>query len=120
LGSELNTSVGKCGDLFEGAGLRFDLRAGSTKSPGKAGFVIEFDGRVFAYENRCPHLGVELDWMPGVFFDAAQEYLLCSTHGARFKPDTGKCVSGPCVGQSLTEIAIVEEKGELFISEAGK
>jgi nitrite reductase/ring-hydroxylating ferredoxin subunit len=116
---ELNTCVGKRKDLFEGAGLRFDLRTGSTKDPRKAGFAIEFDGRVFAYENRCPHLGVELDWAPGVFFDATQEYLLCSTHGARFKPDTGKCVSGPCAGQSLMEIAIFEEKGELFTLEAG-
>ena len=114
----MNACVGKRIDLRGGAGIRFVAKPGSTKSPRKAGFAIEFDGRVFAYENRCPHLGVELDWAPGMFFDVAQEYLVCSTHGARFKPDTGKCVSGPCAGQSLTDIPIVEEKGELFTLDA--
>jgi nitrite reductase/ring-hydroxylating ferredoxin subunit len=103
--------------LLEGAGLRFELKAVSTDAPRKAGFIIEFDQQVFGYENQCPHLGVELDWVPGVFFDVVQEYLVCSTHGARFKPDTGKCVSGPCVGRSLVKIAIVEDKGEFFTLE---
>ena len=71
-------------------------------------FVIKFEDRLYAYENRCPHLGTELDWIPGQFFDDEQAFLLCSTHGAYFKPDTGKCVSGPCVGQSLTRLPILE------------
>ena len=120
----MNTCIGKRSELIEGEGLRFEIidpklskrelkkvqSAGATKT----GFAVEFAGRVYAYENRCPHLGLELDWAPGVFFDEAREYLVCSTHGAHFEPDTGKCVNGPCEGQTLTPLAILEEEGELF------
>ena len=116
----MKTCIGKRCALADGTGLRFALPVSSTRdqAPGcqPQAFVIEYDGQVFAYENRCPHLGIELDWNPGVFFDSAGEMLLCSTHGARFEPDTGKCVSGPCAGQGLKPVAVAEEQGELYIS----
>ncbi len=68
--------------------------------------VLKYKDQLYAYENRCPHLGIELDWLPGDFFDQQQAFLVCSTHGALFQPDTGKCVSGPCQGQSLRRIEI--------------
>jgi len=40
----------------------------------------------------------ELDWQPGEFFDIAGVYLVCSTHGAIFEPNSGLCVAGPCRG----------------------
>jgi nitrite reductase/ring-hydroxylating ferredoxin subunit len=120
----LNTCIGKRSELIEGKGLRFEIigpklskreqKKAQASGATKTGFAVEFAGRVYAYENRCPHLGAELDWAPGVFFDEAREYLVCSIHGAHFKPDTGKCVSGPCEGQSLIPLALLEEEGELF------
>ncbi len=110
----VKTSIGKRSHLRDGTGLRFELENEPSNDATESGFVIAFQGRVYAYENRCPHLGVELDWAPGEFFDTAQEYLLCSTHGARFEPDSGKCVSGPCAGQSLSALVVFEEEGELF------
>jgi len=108
------TCIGKRSQLRDGSGLRFELENRLSNDAAESGFAIAFQGKVYAYENRCPHLGVELDWAPGVFFDSAQEYLVCSTHGAHFEPDSGKCVSGPCTGQSLTALAVFEEEGELF------
>jgi len=110
----LKTCIGKRRALSDGAGLRFELENSPDDAAGN-GFVVEFESRVYAYENRCPHLGVELDWAPGVFFDEAREYLVCSTHGARFEPDTGKCISGPCAGQSLIALEIFEEKDKLYL-----
>lgn len=90
-------------ELKNGFGLRYQVPRGAAEAELSA-FVIKFEDRLHAYENRCPHLGIELDWVPGQFFDDEQALLVCSTHGARFKPDTGQCVSGPCVGQSLTRL----------------
>ncbi len=115
----LNKKIGKRSQLTNGEGIRFQFPHDEPGCENKNGFAIEFSGKIFAFENRCPHLGVELDWVPGVYFDEEQAYLVCSTHGARFEPDTGECVSGPCVGQSLAAVAIVEEKGELRILETG-
>ena len=74
-------------------------------------FVLKFENKLYAYENKCPHLGIELDWIPGQVFDDEQAFLVCSTHGARFKPDTGKCISGPCMGQSLKRLNIAQSPG---------
>ena len=90
MNSEMKTHIGKRSQLCDGTGLRFELDTGSSDEAAESGFAIAFRDRVYAYENRCPHLGVELDWTPGVFFDTAQEHIVCSTHGAYFEPDSGK------------------------------
>lgn len=96
-----------------GNGVRFDWA--SAGGEGK-GFAIRFDGQVRAFVNRCPHLGVELDWEPGQFFDDAKLYLVCSTHGAVFEPDSGRCVGGPCRGASLEPIPAEERAEGVFVA----
>ncbi len=97
------------GALAEGgAGVRFDWP--SAGGEGKA-FAVRFEGKARAYVNRCPHLGVELDWQPGEFFEESGLYLVCSTHGAIFDPSTGLCVAGPCRGARLEAIAVDERDG---------
>jgi nitrite reductase/ring-hydroxylating ferredoxin subunit len=95
-----------------GRGVRFALRA-----PGgvREGFAIRSCGAVRAYVNRCPHLGTELDWQPGEFFDVAGLYLVCSTHGAMFEPGTGYCVAGPCRGASLERVDVRESDGRVLL-----
>jgi len=68
--------------------------------------VVRQANQVFAYRNRCPHLGIPLDWLPDEFMDLDAELLRCATHGALFLPDTGECVSGPCVGQFLIPVNV--------------
>ena len=110
------------GDLAEGGlGVRFPLDAATN------GFAVRFRGRVHAFVNRCPHLGTELDWQPGEFFgglpptgtesESSGLYLVCSTHGAIFEPDTGKCVAGPCRGASLELLQVREREGQVFLDE---
>ena len=103
----------KGADLPEsGRGVRFPIAA----APGEEkGFAIRHLGHVHGFVNRCPHLGTELDWQPGEFFDIAGVYLVCSTHGAIFEPNTGLCVAGPCRGASLEPLAIREQGGEVFL-----
>ncbi|HKO88690.1 MAG TPA: Rieske (2Fe-2S) protein [Burkholderiales bacterium] len=97
-----------------GEGLRFEVKRGGQAC---AAFAIRHEGRVYAYLNRCAHIGVELDWQPGRFFDADRQLIVCSTHGALYRPDSGKCIEGPCRGESLTPLALSEEDGYVYFFE---
>ncbi|PYO28195.1 MAG: hypothetical protein DMD86_16745 [Candidatus Rokuibacteriota bacterium] len=79
-----------------------------------AGFVVNHDGRHYAYVNRCPHAGTPLDWWPNEFFTEDGRRLICATHGAVFEPDTGLCVEGPCPGARLERLRI-EDNGESLV-----
>ena len=46
--------------------------------------VVRREGRVYAYQNRCPHRGVALEWQPDQFLDASASLIQCSTHAALF------------------------------------
>ena len=95
-------------DLVDGGrAVPFDLvYAGQT---GRA-FAIRFKGQVYAYLNRCTHVAMEMDYQPDQFFDDTGRWLLCATHGAAYKPDTGACAGGPCRG-GLVSIALTESDG---------
>ena len=73
-------------------------------------FAIRYKGQVHAYLNRCTHVAMEMDWQPNQFFDDTGRWLLCSTHGAAYHPDTGACGGGPCRG-GLTRITLTERDG---------
>jgi len=73
-------------------------------------FAIRFEGRAHAYLNRCSHVAMELDFQPNRFFDDTGQWLICATHGAVYRPDTGACRGGPCRG-GLVKIQIVEQDG---------
>lgn len=72
-----------------------------------AGFVVHWRGMWFAYRNSCPHTGVMLNWQPHEFFDYEKRLLQCTMHGALFEPDSGLCIHGPCLGDSLQRLHIV-------------
>ena len=73
-------------------------------------FAIRYEGQVHAYLNRCAHVAMEMDWLPDRFFDDTGRWLLCSTHGAVYRPETGACAAGPCRG-GLVKIALTEREG---------
>ena len=73
-------------------------------------FAIRFEGQVQAYLNRCSHVAMELDLQENKVFDRDGQWLVCSSHGAEFSPETGDCVGGPCNG-GLVKIALSEESG---------
>lgn len=79
------------------------------------GFAFRHQGQVYAFINRCPHLGIELNWLPERFFDREQTFIQCSTHGALFKPSDGECIAGPCQGDALTQLDLRERDGQIEI-----
>jgi nitrite reductase/ring-hydroxylating ferredoxin subunit len=74
------------------------------------GFAVRFDGRVYAYVNQCAHVPMEMDYQPNRFFDSTGKWLMCATHGALYRPQTGECRGGPCRG-GLIKITLSEMNG---------
>lgn len=99
-----------------GDGVRFEVESGGMRHPA---FAVRYAGRVYAYRNRCAHVGVELDWQPGRFFDADGMVLICSTHGALYDPRTGECRGGPCRGGGLEPVAVDEVDGYVVLGTKG-
>lgn len=79
------------------------------------GFLVNHQGRHFAYVNRCPHAGTPLDWWPNEFFTEDSRYLICATHGAVFGPDTGLCLEGPCPGARLESLSLEHDGDSLVV-----
>ncbi|HVR49561.1 MAG TPA: Rieske 2Fe-2S domain-containing protein [Pseudorhodoferax sp.] len=73
-------------------------------------FAVRYDGKAHAYLNRCTHVAMEMDYRPNRFFDDTGHWLLCATHGAAYRPDTGACGGGPCRG-GLVKIMLSETDG---------
>jgi len=99
------------GDLADGGrAVSFDVvYAGQTCRA----FAVRYRGEVRAYLNRCTHVAMEMDWQPDRFFDDTGQWLLCATHGAVYRPDTGACAGGPCRGH-LFGIETLERDGVVF------
>lgn len=97
--------------LREGDGVRFTVMVDGVTHEA---FAVRYRGRVHAYLNRCRHQSLQLDFGDAHFFDERYDALVCCHHGARYRPETGECVEGPCVGGRLTPLAVEEREGALW------
>ncbi|HJW55513.1 MAG TPA: Rieske 2Fe-2S domain-containing protein [Burkholderiaceae bacterium] len=99
-------------DLVNGGkGVRFPVTAFGEDT---TGFAVRYNSIVYAYLNRCAHVPIELDWAQGEFFESSGLYLMCSTHGAIYAPESGRCMGGPCRGGRLRPIMISEKNNQIF------
>jgi nitrite reductase/ring-hydroxylating ferredoxin subunit len=104
--------VARVGDLTHGQSKKFVLRRGGRDFEA---LLIKCQEEIFAYVNRCPHIGLTLDWVDNQFFTVDSRYLMCANHGAVFEPATGECVWGPCVGASLEKLVLNIEGEKIFV-----
>lgn len=81
-------------------------------------FIVRQDGQVYGYHNQCPHLGVELQWQADQFLTSEASHIICSTHGALFEISNGQCIYGPCAGESLSPVQILEQQGQIYLLQA--
>ena len=103
-------SLCSSGDLVDGGdAVPFDV---VYEGRSCRAFAIRFKGRVHSYLNRCMHVAMEMDMVPNRFFDHTGQWLICATHGATYRPDTGACAGGPCRG-GLIAIALTEQDGRV-------
>jgi nitrite reductase/ring-hydroxylating ferredoxin subunit len=70
--------------------------------------VVRRGGRVFGYLDSCPHYegGTPMAWRTDRYLNGEGTHLACHSHGALFDIETGECVLGPCLGQSLTKVPV--------------
>ena len=91
-------------ELPEDSARGFDPQAQGVDSL----FVVRKHNKVFAYLDACPHYQGEtsLPWRKDAYLDESAEFIVCAAHGARFEIDTGLCVRGPCMGQTLVGVPL--------------
>lgn len=97
-----------------GRGIRFQVVYRGMIEPA---FAVRHADRAVAYLNRCAHRHVELDWEEGNFFDTEHRLLVCATHGALYEPLSGFCIAGPCHGESLVALAVLERDDNVLLAE---
>jgi nitrite reductase/ring-hydroxylating ferredoxin subunit len=89
-----------------------ELPPGATKivpHPGKPPYrsviVVHSQEGLRAYWNVCRHLPIPLDLGAGRL-PLQDGKLVCETHGATYRPEDGRCVTGPCEGEDLQRIEV--------------
>ena len=97
--------------LDSGKAVRFEVEYFGERAPA---FVVRFRSRVYGYLNRCGHMPMELDWREGEVFDLEGLALICSTHGATYAADSGRCIGGPCGGTPLVQLRVEERGGRVY------
>jgi len=97
--------------LGEGQGVRFRVVLDGVT---REAFALRWRGRFHAYVNSCRHESLPLDFGDARFLDERADALVCVHHGARYRPESGACLDGPCAGGALTVLALEERGGELW------
>ncbi len=70
-----------------------------------------------AYANVCRHRALPLDLGASSPMSDDGRYLLCHQHGALYRPGDGRCIAGPCAGESLAALDVREESdGSLSVA----
>lgn len=99
-------------DLSEGGlGYRFKVLYNGEET---TAFVVRVDNVVCSFLNRCSHIPVELDWNYGEFLDDSGKIVVCATHGASYDASNGNCLGGPCNGNPLVRLNVVEKEGAVY------
>ena len=99
----IHNPVCKTYDIEDPGSKSFELK---IRRKTRSIFVVKKNGDFFAYRNRCPHTGANLEWQENQFLDLDKELIQCATHDALFQIDSGKCIAGPCVGKYLESIEL--------------
>jgi len=95
--------IARVGELQPGETKTFLLRCGQRWVEA---FLVNFQGRLHAYVNRCRHVPMTMDWVENRFLTEDGAYIQCATHGACYLPDTGECIDGPPLGRFLIRVPL--------------
>lgn len=109
------TVCARLGDVPDGGVRAFDLNP--DEFPPLTGLLVREGEVVHAYLNRCPHAGRPLNSGTGLFTTPDGTLLQCHAHGALFEKDSGLCIAGPCVDESLRRLPVQVRGGEVALAE---
>ena len=85
-----------------GRSVMFAFRRGGEPLGGMV--VLDANAALQVYVNRCPHVPYSLDLGDGNVLDHDGLTVVCSNHGARFDPGSGRCIWGPARGGALERL----------------
>ena len=91
--------------------MRFTLNLDGIE---RDAFAVRYRGTAYGFLNSCRHQALPLDFGDAHFFDDAYDALVCCHHGARYRPESGACLDGPCAGGHLTALVLEERDGALW------
>jgi nitrite reductase/ring-hydroxylating ferredoxin subunit len=103
--------VARTGELAHGMTKKFRLNC--RRSTVEA-VLVNYQGNLYAYVNRCRHIPISMDWVDNQFFTEDGRYLICANHGATYEPATGECVWGPCFGAFLQGVPLEISRGKIL------
>jgi nitrite reductase/ring-hydroxylating ferredoxin subunit len=113
--SQAKVYVAQLGEIPVGAARLVRLKADKFGRPRSAIVLCDATETLHAYLNECRHLPIPLDAGSGQVWNIERTHLLCSTHGAMYRPDDGLCVAGPCAGASLLRLDVAIEGADVFV-----
>lgn len=99
--------------LADGSARGFDpLRTGRDTL-----FVVRRGEVLRAWRNACPHIdGAPMAWRKDAYLNADGSRIVCHAHGAQFDIDSGVCLLGPCLGQSLRALPLhITTNGQVHV-----
>jgi len=100
------------GDLAPGSARVFTYDEGDWE---QSALVVNHEGRLYVYVNRCPHVPYTLDFGDGEVMSFDRTALMCSNHGAHFDPATGRCFAGPPIGKALSPLPFERDGDDVIV-----
>lgn len=97
-------------EIGDPGGKSFRFRDGSRLF---AGFVIRRGDAAAGFVDSCPHAGWPLAQLDDRYLTRDKRFILCAGHGALFEL-SGRCVAGPCMGESLAPWPVEVRGDEVF------
>ncbi len=80
-------------------------------------FIVRQGDRLYGYRNHCPHYSnARMAWKKDEFLNVDRSRIMCGAHGALFDIETGQCTLGPCLGDSLTPVALERRGEEVYLA----
>jgi nitrite reductase/ring-hydroxylating ferredoxin subunit len=71
--------------------------------------VVRHGEQVYGWRDSCPHHGgTPMAWRKDAYLNADRTRIVCAAHGAQFDIETGVCTLGPCLGQGLQPVELVD------------
>lgn len=77
-------------------------------------FAVRRGSTLYLYRDLCPHASSPMAWRKDEYLNRRRDRIVCYAHGAQFEIETGRCLIGPCLGQSLQAVAhAIDEQGHV-------
>ena len=112
---ERGTELCKLQELDPDAGQELVVKSGADPGWPFRMFVVRRGEDVWGYVNTCPHQHIPLNYFPDRFVSQDEQFIQCANHGALFNFDDGKCIAGPCVGETLQRVPLAIRDGVVTV-----